>query len=252
MKNFFRNYSQRLIQKIKACRGVPINKSLAVLGVSSFLLNDQFSQKTILSDSSSAQNKFESSLEKLEKYLDSKRGKVFKLGVGDLGFIPRGSSFSTRIKHPTIGWVNILFIKDLEGQMSVFRANCPYDQQKIIRQGIVFGNKLVCEHHGCEFNIKSGEVDKYPAMANLVKLKIVPVRPQSSEQNHKSKALYFDEESGNIVLNSQDAELQKTLISQNRRKGQGDSPDGSGIDLNVYKYQLPQNRVPQVIGNFPK
>ena len=135
-------------------------------------------------DSSNQDDDLENSLKEFEKFLESKRGKIFTLSLGSMDFIPRGSSFTTRVKHPNIaGWLNLIFVKSLEGEVTVFRANCPYENDKIIRKGLVYGNKLICEHHGCEFDIETGLVEKYPAMNNMVKIKLVKAQRESDKQS---------------------------------------------------------------------
>jgi nitrite reductase/ring-hydroxylating ferredoxin subunit len=202
--------------------------------VSTIFLKNYFNDNALITNADSYSKNIDESLLSFEKMLDSKRGEMFTLGLGSLDFIPRGSSFTTRIKHPDIkDWVYIIFVKNMKGEVTAFRANCPYENEKIIRNGLVYGNKLVCEHHGCEFHIDTGKVEKYPCMTHLFKFPIIPSEKVKNTQNKRVLALYKDPKSEKIIL-----------MNKNNQKGF----DNGQLDLNMYQYKLPQDRKPLQYG----
>ena len=211
-------------------------KSTSLALISGLIIKNYISDSLLITNSDTFPSKMEDSLKSFEELLDSKRGKVFALELGNLDFIPRGSTFTTKIRHPAIKeWVYILFVKNLEGDVTAFRANCPYESDKIISKGLVFGNKVVCEHHGCEFHIKTGKVEKYPAMRHLVKLDLYATKNAGKVKETKLLAFYTD------------PRTQRSLIyNGNSLESQGKTE----IDRNVYQYRLPENRKPLDFGKM--
>lgn len=238
MKKLFGKHSFRLLHQLKRPRLSSLIKPAATLTISSLFLILK-NPATMTTNLDSTDNDLEGTLEKFEKFLESKRGKVFQVPVGDLDFIPRSSSFTTKIKHPKIKeGLDILFVRDMEGEVTAFRANCPYDSEKVIRKGLVFGNKLICEHHGCEFHIKTGKVEKYPAMKHLVKLDLLPEGQQTNDT--RLKALYYNDKTNEKFLDN--------TMAQKALKRPVSSLDD--LDLNVYRYRLPEERRDLQFGEF--
>ena len=162
MKKLFTHFTANFKRKLTKQNLSIMLKSTSLLTLSTFLLQKKLDSPIFTTNTLPVSSEMEDSLKNFEKLLDSKRGQVYTLCLGSFDFLPRGSTFTTRIKHPNFNdWLYLIFIKNIAGEITVFRANCPYETDKIIQKGLIFGNKLICEHHGCEFHINTGEVYSY-------------------------------------------------------------------------------------------
>ena len=169
---------------------------------------------------------------------------MFTLSLGSFDFLPRGSTYTTRIKHPKIkDWLYLIFIKNFEGKITVFRANCPYETDKIIKNGLVFGNKVICEHHGCEFHIDTGKVEKYPSLNHLYKLDLV--KSKLNDLDKKKEIL--------AIIKENKMEIKTPKIEKSGLYGKIKNifyKKEIEINDNVYNYKLPKDRTPLKFGKF--
>jgi nitrite reductase/ring-hydroxylating ferredoxin subunit len=129
---------------------------------------------------------------------------AYEYFFGDLSFIPREGVFTLELKHPQYeDKIEVIICRDSKGRLSAFRSTCPYDNSKTLSGGKVFGDKLVCPHHGCEFDLESGHVEKYPSMNHLFKIPLIRVKTGKQvlnkfNEDNSVKELYRDDEN-NIV-----------------------------------------------------
>lgn len=110
---------------------------------------------------------------------------MFEISLADLDIIPNQDSMILNIKIPTMNKkIPILIIKNKKGNFTAFRGNCPYEPSKVLEGAMVFEDKVVCPHHGCQFCIKTGEVEHSPSIYNLVKLDLKDLRTDKKKWNN--------------------------------------------------------------------
>jgi nitrite reductase/ring-hydroxylating ferredoxin subunit len=54
-----------------------------------------------------------------------------------------------------------------KGKLHAVGGECTFDNTSLLAEGVCFGDKLFCCHHGCAFDIETGRVELPPAINNL-------------------------------------------------------------------------------------
>ena len=195
--------SRRLISRI-SYKSNFFRKCITITGgitLSSYLLHKQIQSNNI-----SLQMITESEILKQfrKTYPQGRKKHLFRVDLADLSFILPSSVHCIEVKHPhSQDMIQILLVRNADNQLSAFRANCPYEPEKTLENARVFGNKLVCPHHGCEFHTQTGFVDKFPASYNLVKIDLININKVSNMNKNEIRVLSENKQK-EILIHAED------------------------------------------------
>ena len=92
-----------------------------------------------------------------------------------------GSSYFLEIPLDSGFRVPVIIVKTYDGKVSAFRAQCPFDNTPLLDDALILKEKLICVEHGCEFNIKTGEPEAYPALYSLPRFEVREINAQKFE-----------------------------------------------------------------------
>ena len=144
----------------------------------------------------------EANLPNIDHMFQAKPMKLYQICLGDLDYMHNQESLIVHVTIPSMKLpLPVIIIKDKLGQFTAFRGNCPYEPSKVMDGAMVFEDKLVCPHHGCQFSIETGEVEHSPAIYNLVKLELKDLRPFDKYQRN---FLYRNFEKGEHYMSIED------------------------------------------------
>ena len=146
----------------------------------------------------------EPNLPNIQHMFQSKPMKLYEISLGQLDYMHNQESLIIHVKIPSMNLpLPVLIIKDKQGHFTAFRGNCPYEPAKVLEGAMVFEDKLVCPHHGCQFSIETGDVEHSPAIYNLVKFELKDLRPLNTLQRN---FLYRNFEKGEHYMSMEDGQ----------------------------------------------